>query len=175
MGDCNKNEERRRGEELQGLGVTFIPRELNFDEGRHPRGRRPPRKNTRAEDWGLEKFMCVICKKPYQTVTYLQKHMVAKHRVCEPVVQAKCDFCGCTFSEQGQFELHLEGAHAKLGAITGVVAQMQQKQADYSRLLRNVAREDVLEDGRRNREVLDQNFNYVQYETTIDNNGHLLL
>jgi len=148
--------------------------ELVIDEG--PRNRGRPRKcpnptkrvsgvvggggSGRAQDWGLAKFICVLCQKPYRTISNLQKHMVAKHRVCQPVVQVKCEFCGNVFADQLQFESHAEEASHELSRNTGVMAQLRQEQLDYSRSLTTFTRELVLDDGRRNREVLEQNFNY---------------
>jgi hypothetical protein len=144
--------------------------ELLVDEGRRGRGR--PRKSkrpavpkmTKASDFGLEKFICVLCQRPYQTIAYLNKHMAAKHRICQPVVQVKCEFCGSTFADQDQFQMHAEGARGELSRTTGVVAQLRQDQVAFSRVLRTFAHEEAVEDGERNREVLERNFNYPGVE-----------
>lgn len=149
-----------------------LPVELVMDEGPRHRGR--PRKCPnpqklvsggvgrlkKASDWGLERFICVLCQKPYKTISNLQKHMAGKHRVCQPVVQVKCEFCGNVFADQLQFESHAEGASRELSLNTGVVAQLRRDQLDYSQTLTTLARELVRDDGRKNQEVLEQNFNY---------------
>ncbi len=106
----------------------------------------------KALDWGLERFICVLCQKPYKTMLNLQKHMVGKHCVCQPVVQVKCEFCGNFFANQLQFESHAEGASCELSRNTGVVAQLCQDQLDYSQTLTNFARELVRDNCRKNRE-----------------------
>ena len=102
----------------------------------------PPRKKAArtAESW--DKIPCLICNKPYQTVAYLQKHMIAKHKLCQPVIQVKCNFCGCTFADQKEFELHSEEASRHLANHTGAVAQLRQDQLEFSRILRKIVREE---------------------------------
>ena len=102
----------------------------------------PPRKKAArtAESW--DKIPCLICNKPYQTVAYLQKHMIAKHKICQPVIQVKCNFCGCTFADQKEFELHSEEASRHLANHTGAVAQLRQDQLEFSRILRKIVREE---------------------------------
>ena len=102
----------------------------------------PPRKKAArtAESW--DKIPCLICNKPYQTVAYLQKHMIAKHKICQPVIQVKCNFCGCTFACQKEFELHSEEASRHLANHTGAVAQLRQDQLEFSRILRKIVREE---------------------------------
>jgi hypothetical protein len=102
----------------------------------------PPRKKAArtAESW--DKIPCLICNKPYQTVAYLQKHMLAKHKICQPVIQVKCNFCGCTFACQKEFELHSEEASRHLANHTGAVAQLRQDQLEFSRILRKIVREE---------------------------------
>lgn len=98
----------------------------------------------RNRDW--DKYPCVLCNKPYKTVAYLQKHMVAKHRLCDPVVQIKCELCGCLFSNQSQFKIHADLARKKIDNYTGAVAAMKQEQLEYSRVVLNKAREDAHEE-----------------------------
>ena len=149
------------------LEVVLSEGQLAIDGGRGSRGR--PRKispvvkkMTKASDWGLEKFLCVICKKPYQTLSNLQKHTVAKHRVCQPVIQVKCEFCGNIFADEGDFYKHVDSSHFEISRITGVVAQPHKEKVGYSRSLGEVAREEAQEDGESNREILNRNFNYTE-------------
>ena len=152
-----------------------LPLELVMDEGPRHRGRprkcpppphsKPKRElstvQKKASDFGLDKFICVLCQKPYKTISNLQKHMVAKHRVCQPVVQVDCEFCGNTFADQFQFEKHAREASQELTKTTGV-AQLRREQMEHSQSLTTFARQVVLDDGRKNRQVLEQNFNYPQ-------------
>ncbi len=99
----------------------------------------PPRKKVvrtaaAAKNW--DKIPCLICNKPYQTVAYLQKHMMAKHKICQPMIQEKCDFCGCKCASQNEIELHSEEASSHLANHTGAVAQLRQDQ------LRKIVREE---------------------------------
>ncbi len=64
-------------------------------------------------------------------MAYLQKHMIAKHKIYQPVIQVKCDFCGCTFADQDQFEPHSEEASRHLANHTGAVAQLIQDQLEF--------------------------------------------
>ena len=72
--------------------------------------------------------------------------MVAKHRVCQPVVQLKCEYCGSVFSDVEQFRVHNESTCKEIANETGVYADMRQDQLDYSRKVRRLAREEVQEE-----------------------------
>jgi hypothetical protein len=165
-----------------------LPLELVMDEGPRHRGR--PRKcpppphgkqkrepstvQKKASDFGLDKFICVLCQKPYKTISNLQKHMVAKHRVCQPVVQVDCEFCGNTFADQFQFEKHAREASQEFTKTTGV-AQLRREQMEHSQSLTTFARQVVLDDGRKNREVLEQNFNYPQTISGVESESGVLV
>lgn len=101
-------------------------------------------RKVRSEIW--DKIPCLLCNRPYKTVAYLQKHMVAKHRICQPVVQVKCEFCGSVFADQEQFQAHAESSSRELVKNTGAVALLRQDQLEFSRVLRRLAREDAQEE-----------------------------
>ena len=51
-------------------------------------------------------FVCLICQKEYVYETFLTRHMVSKHRACEPLHQYKCRHCGAIFADEVGFEKH---------------------------------------------------------------------
>jgi hypothetical protein len=51
-------------------------------------------------------FVCLICNKEYVYETFLTRHMVSKHRACEPLHQYKCRHCGAIFADEAGFEKH---------------------------------------------------------------------
>ena len=104
------------------------------------KGRPPPPKKRNAE-W--DKVPCVLCNKSYRTVAYLRKHLVAKHRVCTPVVQLKCEFCGFVFSDSEQFRCHADQTAREIANETGILDDVRQEQLEFSRTLRRMAREEV--------------------------------
>lgn len=50
--------------------------------------------------------MCLICNKEYVYEAFLTRHMVSKHRACEPIHQYKCRHCGAIFADEAGFEKH---------------------------------------------------------------------
>jgi transcription elongation factor Elf1 len=51
-------------------------------------------------------FPCLICNKEYMYETFLTRHMVSKHRACEPIHQYRCKHCGAIFADEAGFEKH---------------------------------------------------------------------
>ena len=51
-------------------------------------------------------FVCLICQKEYVYESFLTRHMVSKHRACEPLHQYKCKHCGAIFADEIGFEKH---------------------------------------------------------------------
>ena len=51
-------------------------------------------------------FPCLICNKEYMYETFLTRHMVSKHRACEPIHQYRCKHCGAIFADETGFEKH---------------------------------------------------------------------
>jgi len=51
-------------------------------------------------------FPCLICNKEYMYETFLTRHMVSKHRACEPIHQYRCRHCGAIFADETGFEKH---------------------------------------------------------------------
>ena len=130
------------------------------------------RKRTKKRTAEWDKVPCVLCNKSYRTFAYLRKHMVAKHRVCNPVVQIRCEFCGSLFSDRDQFRYHAEHTSREIANETGVVADLRQDQLEFSRTLRRLAREEVQEDEAAKREtalrVAETFFDCDTVETPVD-------
>ena len=51
---------------------------------------------------------CIICDKVYVCRKFLQRHKVAKHRLCKPVHQLDCAHCGALFADVDSFKRHCE-------------------------------------------------------------------
>jgi uncharacterized protein YlaI len=51
-------------------------------------------------------FLCLICNKEYVYEAFLTRHMVSKHRACEPIHQYRCRQCGAIFADEAGFEKH---------------------------------------------------------------------
>ena len=57
---------------------------------------------------------CIICDKVYVCKKFLQRHKVAKHRLCKPVHQLDCDHCGAVFADVGSFKRHCEDTELQI-------------------------------------------------------------
>ena len=55
---------------------------------------------------GLGERPCIICDKMYVCKKFLQRHKVAKHRLCKPVHQLDCEHCGAVFADVDSFTMH---------------------------------------------------------------------
>jgi hypothetical protein len=51
-------------------------------------------------------FPCLIYNKEYMYKTFLTRHMVSKHRACEPIHQYRSKHCGAIFADETGFEKH---------------------------------------------------------------------
>ena len=49
---------------------------------------------------------CFLCHKDYRYVGHLRRHMSVEHRLCWPVNQLRCQFCGAWFSSDEAFDEH---------------------------------------------------------------------
>ena len=134
---------------------SLLERDLELEPSSSPRRS----EIKRNHDW--DKYPCLICNRPYKTVAYLQKHMMAKHKICDHVVQIRCEFCGIMFSDQEQFRVHAARSRHALETLTGEVAQLRQEQLEYSRVVRKRARIDAQEENARKKEVSHQIFQKV--------------
>jgi len=78
---------------------------------------------------------CIMCKKLYTSKVYLQRHMAVKHRLCSPVQQLACDFCGAIFADLATFEEHKQKADRQLYEYFGDVSEIQRKQKEMAMAL----------------------------------------
>lgn len=49
---------------------------------------------------------CFLCQKDYKYLGHLRRHMSVEHRLCWPVNQLRCQFCGAWFSSDEAFDEH---------------------------------------------------------------------
>lgn len=73
-------------------------------------------------------FMCLICKKEYVYEAFLTRHIVSKHRACEPVHQYLCRQCGAIFADESGYEKHKAGFFEFLKHHLEHVAPKQREQ-----------------------------------------------
>jgi len=106
----------------------------------------PPRaKKTRVRRNYDYLMPCLLCSKMYSSKTYLQRHMSSKHRICMPVKQMICDFCGATFADLQSFEEHKNMAEKELNEHFGDVLEIQRQQQNLSTSLQNHVRKPFRE------------------------------
>lgn len=55
---------------------------------------------------GRKIHSCLMCDKEYVYKGHLQRHISTQHRLCWPVHQLKCNFCGATFTSEEEFGRH---------------------------------------------------------------------
>ena len=84
--------------------------------------------------------MCILCHKVYVSHIYLQRHLAAKHRVCEPVHQIECEFCSAKFSDLESFYRHDAVTKKNIREQLGPIAKTVEEQQEYARALQHFAR-----------------------------------
>ena len=90
---------------VEGLSFSQRPAELAYavkaakDEIKHLK-----KKTKRSNAAGS--YVCLLCNKEYIYEAFLTRHMVSKHRACEPIHQYRCRQCGAIFADEAGFEKH---------------------------------------------------------------------
>ena len=65
-----------------------------------------PAKRKAKKSNAAGSFVCLLCNKEYVYEAFLTRHMVSKHRACEPIHQYRCRQCGAIFADEAGFEKH---------------------------------------------------------------------
>ena len=98
---------QKKKEETDGEYSSVFPWQENICEaaGATKKGVKSLKRKSKKGRLGTD-YVCLICNKEYVYEAFLTRHMVSKHRACEPIHQYKCRQCGAIFADEAGFEKH---------------------------------------------------------------------
>lgn len=83
---------------------------LSDDEGeasqRAPAAKKRKYGNAATVEKKKASFPCIVCNNAYSSEPAAQRHMAARHHICRPVHQLKCQYCGSVFDDADNFGEH---------------------------------------------------------------------
>ncbi len=96
-------------------------------------------------------FPCLICNKEYMYETFLTRHMVSKHRACEPIHQYRCRHCGAIFADETGFEKHkalfFDFLRHHLERVRPMELQQENEVSEFEQFINATAENGEVENG----------------------------